>query len=69
MPVMLVCPCSHSTPLPEQSGGYRCSKCGERIELTYYRGPGAWARWQLAQIASGRVRAEQSEGARVELRA
>jgi hypothetical protein len=66
--MMLVCQCSNSTLLPEQSGGYNCLKCGARIELTYFRGPDAWAQWQRSERQRVFARAPFVEPPRVEWR-
>jgi hypothetical protein len=58
MPLLLFCPCGHSGPLPEATGRYRCSACGETQEVTWFAGPdvfGQWHRWRnrKAPPASG----------------
>lgn len=63
MPRQLTCDSGHSVELSDRPArSYVCSKCGAK--LAYFAGPRAWQKWQLHNLASGRVRAANTETAR-----
>ncbi len=67
--LVLVCPCGHFAPLPEDSGRYVCSKCKHTTELIWISGqydPGSWHPWRWK---SGRIAARPASAPRVEWRA
>jgi hypothetical protein len=53
--IMLVCPCGHSTPFPEFTGSYRCTKCGHVTPVTWIDGPDALGNWHRWRNFSGRA--------------
>lgn len=65
MPLFLVCKCTHSAPLPDQSGSYKCTKCGNKITLTYFRSPNAWGQFEKWKLTEGK----DLEPVRIEYRA
>jgi hypothetical protein len=47
----LVCPCGHSTPYPEESRTYTCSRCSRKIEVKWFEGKRAYDTWHAWMIA------------------
>lgn len=68
MPLLMVCPCGHSAPLPETTGRYRCTQCSRTLEVNWFGRPQAYEQWLGWRIRTGRVAGEVGEKWRVEYR-
>jgi hypothetical protein len=66
MPLMLACSCGHSGPLPATSGRFVCSACKAAVEFTWFESPGAFDRWKLWLVRSGRLLPEAANRPHVE---
>lgn len=62
----LICPCTHSALLPEESLSLVCSQCQRRLVLTWFNG---WSEWRAELRARVWGRVADGERFRVEWRA
>jgi len=69
VPLLMVCPCGHSAPMPETTGRYVCSVCRKSLEFTWFEGPQAFNAWKLWRLKTGRVLAEKTDRPRIEFKA
>lgn len=49
--ITLDCPCGHSVPFPEESGNYKCTRCGRSHPIRWFEGPRAYADWHAWMLA------------------
>lgn len=72
MPLLIICPCGHSGPLPEETKTVTCSVCSRKLRIDWFsnhsRVGTAWQQWQVWRIKSGIVLNPPAEQFSVELR-
>lgn len=48
--------CGDPLPVPEESGFVKCSRCSSSREFVWFNGPGAWNKFKLWRMKTGRIR-------------